>query len=322
MISRRTLFSQLALIAAAGGAWILRDQWLWPSPKVEFADGASSGWLPMLRPEQQVVIVETRLGGVVLPALIDSGAQSSVIDRATADRLGIEPAAIAPVVLAYGVSGAPKVGRAATFDLQIGGLTLKGVRAATLDLAAISGASGRDFALILGQDVLRTVIADLDFPAGRLSFHAPAAYRPPPGATAAPARLHRRELQAAVAVDSRSLQATVDTGSSAIVALSEETAERAGLLAGRAIGSAPSIGFGGLSRDRVFTADKVEFAGRAFTGVPVHVYRPSAGRIPDGLLGAGALSAFRVVLDLGRGRLLLVEPASKSGQSRGRRNRA
>jgi predicted aspartyl protease len=310
LISRRSLLSQFGLLAIGGAAaWWLRDNVLWPSPRVVLADGQDgSGWLPFSHREQGVVIVEALVNGAPVQVLVDSGAQTSVIDRGLAQRMQLPTAVAGPVVLAYGVSGGPQLGRAASIDLQLGAVSLQGLRAAVLDLAPISGASGRDFSLILGQDVLHALVADFDFPASRLAFHAPETYRLPDGAAPASARVRGREMLVPVTVETVSLEVVLDTGASAALALSSETAEAAGLLTGRRVGYAPSITFGGLSHDRVVRVKSFAFAGRSYGEVPVHIYEPSGARVPSGLLGVEALRPFRVILDTGRDRLHLVAP--------------
>ncbi len=251
------------------------------------------------------MIVEARLNGAPVHALVDSGAQSSVIDRGLAERLGLPADIVGPVIVAYGVSGGPQLGRAASLDLQFGNLTLHGLRAALFDLSAISSASGRLFQLILGQDALRALVADFDFPGDRLSLESPAAYSLPEGAQPATARLQGRELRVPVTVEGAPLEVVLDTGASAALSLSAEAAEAAGLLSGRPVVYAPSITFGGVGRDRLVRVEAFTFAGRTYADLPVQIYEPSGDRVPSGLLGVGALEALRVVLDLGRGRLHL-----------------
>jgi predicted aspartyl protease len=308
LISRRSFLSQIGLVAAASAAgWWLRDRFLWPAPRVVFTEGADgSGWLAFSSPDRGMAIVEARLGGVPVQALVDSGAQSSVIDRGLARRLGLPIAAAGPVIVAFGVSGGAQLGRAATFSLQLGALSLQGLRAATLDLASVSRASGRTFSLVLGQDALHALVADFDFPHSRVAFHDPAAYRLPAGAAPVEVRMQGREMLVPVDVEGARLEVVLDTGASAALALSSETARAAGLLSGRPVGSAPSVTFGGLVQDRMIRVKAFTFAGRTRLDVPLQVYEPSGGRAPGGLLGVEALKDLRMILDAGRGRLHLV----------------
>jgi predicted aspartyl protease len=307
LISRRSLLSQAGLIAAVGAAaWWARDHVLWPAPRLALAPGAAgSGWLAFQLAEQGVPIVDVRIAGQPFRALVDSGAQSSVIDRGLAMRLGLPTAIAGPVIVAYGVSGGPQLGRAATLDVGLGALTLQGLRAALFDLSGIATASGRLFSLILGQDVLRTLVGDFDFPGQRLAFQPAATYALPTGARPVPAELKGRELRVPVTVEGAPLQVVVDTGASAHLSLSTETAEAAGLFDGRPTGWVPSVTFGGSGADRLVTVREFAFAGRTWRDIPVHVFDPSGGRVPSGLLGVGALEDDRVVVDLAAGRLHL-----------------
>jgi predicted aspartyl protease len=106
-------------------------------------------------------------------------------------------------------------------------------------------------------------------------------------------------------------QVLVDTGASGVLALSEQAAQRAGLLApGRTVRPAHSVSLGGLSLDRRVTARTVAIGPLVLRDVEVQVYRPAANApAPSGLLGTGLFSRYRMALDLGGDRLHLVPPS-------------
>lgn len=313
MISRRSFLTQAGILAAGGaGAWWLRDHVIWPKPRAVFAEGAaSSGWLPFSRAFPRLVIVPAQINGRLVHALLDSGAQSSVIDRAFAHSLDLPQSAIAPVV-AFGVSGQAQVGRTARANVSLGALAFNGLTAAVLDIGPIAAASGRKFELVLGQDVFRTVIADVDFTQSRAALHDPARYVLPLEAVEHPARLGKGELLVPIEIEGRRAEVVLDTGASGALALSPQTAAAAGLLDGRPVRSAPTITFGGVSEDRMVRARTVAFADHEHRDVRVHVYNPAPGAtIPAGLLGAEILQRYRVILDLTRGRLFLISSRSR-----------
>lgn len=321
MISRRTFLIQAGILGAgAAGAWWLREHVVWPKPTAAFADGAdSSGWLAFSADQPRLVIVPVQINGRAVHALLDSGAQSSVIDRDLARRLDLSLSPIAPVV-AFGVSGQAQVGRSASADVSIGALSFKGLTGAVLDIGSIASASGRKFELVLGQDVFRTVIADVDFLQGRVALHDPARYALPLEAVEEPARLGRGELLVPIRIEGRPIEVVLDTGASGALALSPQTAMAAGLLDGRPVHTAPSITFGGLSHDRMVRARTVTFADHDHRDVRVHVYEPAKGAaIPAGLLGAEILERYRVILDLRRGRLFLISSRSPRSPAEPRR---
>lgn len=307
MISRRALLSNLPLLAAGGAAvWFLRDRIPWPPPRVAFDSGDRTAWIAL--PQRGGLIeIPGQIAGRDIRVVVDSGAQFSAIDRALAETLELNDTATLPM-LAYGVSGAPSLTHTVKLDLALPGLSVVGMRAAVLDLANLSQISGRGFSLLLGRDVLREVVVDIDFPLRRVAFQAPGRYAPPRDAQAAPLKLVGGAPMIPVRIeDGPPIDVMVDTGATGVLALSVQAAEAAGLLTpGREVSSAHSVSLGGLSVDRLVTARRVEIAGVSLSNVGVQIYAPSApAAIPSGLLGTGFLRRFRMALDLGNGRLFL-----------------
>lgn len=306
---RRTFLRQLAFLAVGVGvAWWLRERYLYPTPTVEFAAGRdATDWIAI--PGQgNLVELTARVAGIPIQVVVDSGAQFSAIDRRLAERLGLRAAPIP--LLAFGVSGEPSLTHTVGLDLAIGGLTVRGMRAATLELLTLSGAVRRPFAMLLGRDVLRALTADIDWPNGRMRFVRPGAFSPPPGAAVARAHSQAGALMVPVAIEGKPpVEVMVDTGATAEVALAEKTARALGLLDGRPARTGRSVSLGGISEDRVVQARTVEFAGRELRDVEVQIFTPAVrGPLPDGLLGVGVLKHYRVGLDLDAGVLWLTGP--------------
>jgi len=319
VISRRSFLTQAGILAiGVGGVWWLRDNVIWPEVQPEFAaGGGSSGWIAFSDTRPRIVIIDAVVNGAPVKALLDSGAQSSVIDRGLVAELGLQMSGITPV-LAFGVSGGPQIGRSTMIDVSVGDLVLPRLRAAALELAPIAAASQRPFSLILGQDVLRGVIADIDFPRGQIAFHDPSDHALPDGAASTPARMGRRDMLVPIMVEGSELEVILDTGASGALALSPDLAETAGLLDGRPARRARSITFGGVSQDRMVRAESLTFADTDYRNVSVHIFNPARGvRIPPGLLGVEVLERFRVIIDLGGGRLHLVPGPPPQARVRG-----
>ena len=323
MISRRRLLSRAALLATGGVAlWLVRDRLPWPPLELDFADGRATPWLPLLG-RGGLIEIEVAVNGTAIRAVIDSGAQFSAIDRDLAERLDLPRTLTAPI-LAYGVSGDPSLTHTVRLDLALPGLAIPGLRAAALDLAEILAVTDRDFRLLIGRDVLRRSVVEADFPLGRARLLAPGVYRPPPDAIVVPIRLERGSPMTSVRVEAADpVEVLIDTGASGYLALSASVAEQVGLLApGRRVAKSHSVSLGGLSLDRLAHANSVRIGDLTLEDVPVQVYTPAAhAPAPSGLLGAGLLRRFRMVLDLGGGRLFLVPPtprimAAPSEQSR------
>lgn len=316
-INRRALLGRLATLGAGVGAAVwLRARYLHPKPQVIFTGpGDDSGWLA-LPAREPLIELTAQVHGLPIRTVVDSGAQFSAIDQLLAARFGLAESLL-PMV-AFGVSGEPSLTHMVRLDFAIGAMQVSGARAATLELAALSSSIGRPFSMLLGRDVLQTVVLDVDWPAERVRFVRPAAYRPPPGAIAVRARLENGALMVPIVIENAPpVEVMVDTGATAGIALSDTSGAAVGLLAGRPMTTGRSVSLGGLSEDRVVTARLVEFAGRPLHAVEVEIFKSSVhGPLPDGLIGGGVLRRFRLGLDLGAGALWLSPGASPLKRSR------
>jgi len=274
MRRRSFLIRAGAAAAAVGGGLWLKDHVIWRRPTLRFADGGASGWMPFVAGGAATPTMRVRLAGREVTALVDSGAQYSVIDRGLVAALGLTTFFDMPMV-AYGVGGQPQVGRGVTLELTVGSLAVGGLRAAILDLGPLAQAAGLGAPLVLGQDLLSEAV-----------------------------RRSGTALTAEVTVEGAVMRAVVDTGFSSLIALSQGAAEAAGLLDGRAETAGSSIVLGGVARARVIEAKTVTFGDDLWRRVATPVFADSPlPNYPDALLGVAAFEKREVALDLGRGRL-------------------
>jgi predicted aspartyl protease len=307
MVTRRGLLTQAGVLAlGAAGFVALRGFLPGAPPQVTWAAAPGGEWISMPGERRRLVIIGAQVNGERVGALVDSGAQLSVLDRGLADRLGLLEGPAAPVV-AMGLSGGPQLGSSAAIDLDVGTLRAEGIRAAVLDLGAVARVAGLPFQLIIGRDLLRQVILDLDLPRRRVAFRDPASFTIPEGAQAVGRSGAAGAIYVDVAVEgSAPLAVLVDTGASSALALSTESAQRMGLLDDRPVRTAPSVTMGGVTHDRVVRARWMELSGLRFEDVRVQIYNAHpAAPLPDGLLGAEVLGRYRAILDHRAGTLHL-----------------
>ena len=303
--SRRSLLTSLGLLGLGGAAaWWARDNLFWPGPSVEFAEDGTSGWLAFATEQRLFVSTRAMIGGAAVDALIDSGAQRSVVDAGLAEELNLTRR-LSPPQIAYGLGGGAQLGHAVNADVRLGWMTLNGLTAGVLDLGPLA-ASGLNTRLILGYDVLSRMALDIDFPRRRLRFGRDEAAVTPPGAQVLPATLEGRSLMTRVSVEGAVLDAVVDTGASPALSLNMETAEAAGLLDGRAAREASSIVLGGVLAGQVVTARTLTLGERLYEDVEVHAYPRSAlPGVPAVLAGMGLFRDDRLILNMGAGRMLV-----------------
>ena len=249
MTSRRGFL----LLAAAGGAalFLVRDR-LPRDLDLRFADGRATPWLP-LAPGRNLLEIDATVAGRPVRAVVDTGAQFTAVDRVLADSLDL-PRTLAAPVLAYGVSGSPTLTHTVTLDVGVRGLHAPGIRAPALDLAAMSAATGREFQLLIGRDVLREVVLEIDFARDRMRFLSPGAYRPPFDGQVIPLKPRGGGAPTVpVSIEGRPpIDLLLDTGASGWVALSEAAARDNGLLVPhRPVTRAQSVSLGGVRPQHV-----------------------------------------------------------------------
>lgn len=306
---RRDLLIRLGLVAGgAGGAWWLRDHVVWRGPTVAFAANGSSGWLPYAEPRAPTPTVEVTVNGQPVRALIDSGAQYSVIDRSLVERLGLTNVFNIPMV-AYGVGGDAQVGRGTTLDVAIGGLRLTGLRAAILGLGPLASDQGLGAALILGQDVLRELVLELDTAEHRVRFLPREGWTPSSSLKPVPVTRSGKALQAGITLEGATVNAVIDTGASAVLAVTRETAEAAGLLDGRERTPGQSIVLGGTVRAETVVVRTLTIGDELYRQATVAIYDDVAvPGFPKALVGMAAFENRRLALDLGGPGLFVERP--------------
>ena len=306
---RRDLLIRLGLIAGGvGGAWGLRDHVLWREPKLVFPADGSSGWLAYAEPRATTPTVEVTINGEKLRALIDSGAQYSVIDRSLVAVLGLTHMFNIPMV-AYGVGGEAQVGRGTTLDVAVGGMRLEGLRAAILGLGPLASADGLEAPLILGQDVLRNLVLELDTTQKRVRFLNREGWTPSRDLAVVEVTRAGKALQASITVEGAEVEAVVDTGASALLAVTRETAEMVGLIDGRERTPGQSIVLGGVVGAETVIVRTLTIGNEVHRQASVAIYdNVAVPGFPKALIGMAAFEDRRVVLDLGGPRLFMTRP--------------
>lgn len=306
-MNRRSLLIRTGVIAGAlRGGWWLKENVLWSAPGLAFSSGATTPWIDfaarVLSPT-----VPVRIGGRTVNALIDSGAQYSVIDKgfhsAVEAELGPRPLFDIPLV-AYGVGGRPQMGKGVRLDVEMDGLALSGLRCAILDLGPLADEAGLSAPLILGQDLLKLLALEVDMVERRVRLMDRRAVVHDARWSRVAVRRRGTALITPVEVEGHTLDAVVDTGASSTLSLSRPVAEDAGLLDGRPAARGESLVLGGQITADILTVTHLRAVGRTFREVDVPVYAAvGMPGVPQALLGMAAFGGQGLLLDIGGGAL-------------------
>jgi hypothetical protein len=239
------------------------------------------------------LFVDAQVNGVAGKALLDSGAEMTILDDDFAARLGLVLTGTAD---AHGSGAATMTARFVEgVTLSGAGLDLPGRTVAVLDLDEVAGRLiGRRVDLLLGRDLFDAGRIAIDIAAGTVQAvsrtAAPEGVRLPlaaeRGIETFPARVEGAEPIAAV----------FDLGNGSEVMIGRSYAERIGLAAPeRLVGRGSGGGLGGeVQRDLVLLRE-LEIAGRTFRDVPAAIDdSPTAS---DLNIGTRLLAYFRITAD-------------------------
>ena len=259
--------------------------------------------------------IEVRLNGKPVQAMLDTGASVCVADADAARAAGARGRRLGS---ADGVgAGTIDTWSASGLRISLEGLPLGADVAYASDLRRMT-VGGRRAGALLGGDLLRRYAVEIDYPAGRVRFYDPASYNPPEGLRTVPVRLVDgtpvMRLPLRLPGDEESVvDAMLDTGGTGIT-LTAAFVRREGLLR-RHPEAKPYAGPGGLGGSvsgRALDDVVAYLGGRALTGAALMVTEGGGatgeGAAYDVLLGDEGLRGRLVVLDYGRGRILLGPP--------------
>lgn len=264
----------------------------------QFAAGPVSPASSGLRVEGNRLFLPVQVQGVETEALLDSGAEITVVTPEFAERTGL---------LAFGEQTARGTG-AGTARVQFAGdvmietsvANLERRMVAIMDLTDVSERLiGRPLTVILGREFFDAGRYVLDIEAGMLGI----ATEAPPEAPLALTEAHGI-MQMPVRVNGQDVLADFDLGNGSEVLLSATFAEALGLLQGDTVlGSKAGGGIGGEVERTLVHIDLLEIGPLSLRDVVAAVSPGSDGA--DMNVGVSVLRHFRMVIDFPEGALWL-----------------
>jgi hypothetical protein len=254
------------------------------------------------------IYIPAKVNGHDVIVLLDSGAETSVLDKGWAEAHGIKSEGN---VVAVGTGGRAEAAFARDVTFEVGALKLQDLNVATLDLSAISKQLGAPLPVILGAEVFKQLIVDIDFEAKQIAFHDPAGFKPPKGAVVVPVKSTSGGIRSVpVSIEgSPPVQVDFDIGNGSPFLLSSTYWQPKNLLEGRASSKVLSGAVGGMREQPIASLKTLTFAGVTFRDVPA-VFQNAGNTAIDsersvGNVGLPILSRFRMMTDYPNDRLYL-----------------
>ncbi|MBS0417115.1 MAG: retropepsin-like domain-containing protein [Proteobacteria bacterium] len=296
-MNRRTL----AAVSLAIGALLSV-----PAPAAESAAGTS---YPLTLTRGSRLMVDTRINGHSVKALLDSAAESTLIDRKVAESLQVSGGT---AVTGQG-SGAQSFEAAAVkgVTLQAFGLTLKDQTVAVVDLSDVGRRLlGHSLDVVLGREVFDAARLQIDIEGKRITVIARDPKTVPRGVELALVTENGIETLPVRIEDHDGVRAAFDLGNGSETLIGAKLADQLHLLSdGRPNKVSAGGGLGGELQRQVVILRSLDIAGQRITDLPAAIdTRPSA---TDVNIGIAVLRRFLITTDFARHAVWLEPRASK-----------
>ena len=281
-----------------------------PSP-LTFAPGkTSSGWLPFEFFADTRIFVRVTVNGRPVLAMLDSGASSTVLDRRFASSLGLSAE---DELTGQGAGGSTQYSEIKGLNVQLGDLNWNNGEAVAIDLSGVEKQVGHPLPIILGGELFRDAVVEIDFKRRRIAFHDPSSYRADSDARVV-ALTPAGEIQAiCVLVEGRPAKLLFDLGNAGSVDLFPRFWEEPGFIGNRRTSTTFAGGVGGMSVQKVTMLRNIVLGGETFKEVPSRLedrqssLAARSGEL-DGNIGMGVLGRFHLVVDFAHHRVLFAPP--------------
>lgn len=292
-----TILIAIAMLLAAGA-----PARAWPAEAAESA-GASSP--TSLKVQGDRLFITVRLNGVETEdALLDSGAEMSLVDSQFASQVGL---ATGGSETARGTGGNEEVTFAEGVRIEAAGIPLADRTVAVLDLQDLSDRLiGAPVKMIVGRELFDAARLVIDISEGRIE---PVGRDIEPPGTRLEMQTHKGLQTIPVSVEGGApAQADFDLGNGNEVLIGAAYAERTGLLEPeRIVGQKAGGGIGGEVLRDLIQLSELEIAGMRFTDVSAAIDRTE--HAADVNVGVRILRNFRMTVDYA-GNAIWLEPVA------------
>jgi hypothetical protein len=281
--------------------------------KLATFDGSAHGTAPIAFDfyNSNRIFIPATINGRPVKLLLDSGADATVIDTALAKELGLK---LEGEGVANGTGGQTSTAMAKNVEIKVGSMSLHVPMAVSMDLSDVSHRLGIPLQVILGADVFKQLIVDLDFGRRTIAFDEPQGFTPPPGAVTVPVT-----PQAGVPTVTASfeggpeVQVDFDIGNGSPLLIFPAYWQPHKMLDDRKVSARLGGAVGGAREEKMATVRTVVFAGHTFHDVPAEFSTPGPNAVDSdhsvANIGLPIYSRFRMITDYTHNRLFMVPNA-------------
>jgi hypothetical protein len=260
---------------------------------------------------QRQIYIAAKVNGHPVDLLLDSGAGRTVIDKTYADSIGLTTEGKG---VANGTGGQLGTSFARDVLVTVGTMTLRVPTAVVIDLSGVEKLVGRPMHVILGADVFKEVVVDIDFAKHAIALHDPDTFHAPAGADTVPITPGASSRTVPVRIENGPpVQVDFDIGNGGALMVFSSYWQPHDMTRTHTVSSTMSGGVGGVHETKVLSVKQLTFAGHTFTDVPTDL-SPAGIQAVDGdrsfgNLGILVYARFRMMTDYPHDRLYLVPNA-------------
>ena len=238
------------------------------------------------------LFVPVTVNGVAVEALLDSAAETSIVDAAFAATLRLGGGEAATARGTGAATAAATMVRGVTLD--VAGLRLRPVEVAVIDLSDIAQRLGGPIPFVLGREIFDAAPLAIDIDGATLTVLRASTEGRHPGRRL-PLTARRGIETVPVTVEGQAATADFDLGNGGTVLIGAAFAARHRLLDGRDTRSIAGGGIGGATRQTNFILRSIEVAGIRFADLAAAIdASPTAS---DANIGVRLLRRFDIVTD-------------------------
>lgn len=315
----RKLLCILLLISST--SWIVEGQRLRKNPpvrkpprsvqKVRFASGNSALKIPFELFGNLILMQVTVNNSDPLRFILDTGADTSVIDAQLANVLRLKPQGR---MVASGAAGSAEATFTKGVSVNLQGVKIFDQTIYVLPLESLF-ALGRKIDGVLGNDILKEFVVEIDYSARTINLYEPSSYRYSGSGEVIPLKIVEGLpfVRATVTPEGRTpieAKFEIDSGSTGAILLNTPFVKKYNLLSAvKKTVQVQSGGVGGTAKMLIGRVDNVRL-GRFVIDHPItHFSQATQGDYAsakyDGLIGGLILQRFRFIFDYSRQRMML-----------------